>query len=182
MNLNRTEELDIKKDIKGIKKALENIASGIVPVKTTTPVVTKYSDPFFGKIHMSEKHIDAWIKEFDSDYVSLVGLMEECAELQQAASKYYRKYRTTTHANCTAEKAAMIEEITHVLIDIRMICHNLDISPEDIQQEIYKKYPNGYDVTIRCDDNGDCYYVDRKSINEKPTYLADVIDPDNGPV
>ena len=39
MNLNRTEELEIKKDIKGIKKALENIASGFVPVKPTTQVL-----------------------------------------------------------------------------------------------------------------------------------------------
>ena len=127
--------------------------------------------------------MDAWCEEFNATCISLVGLMEECAELQQAASKYYRKYRNSQgRAYCTTEKAAMIEEMAHVLIDIRMLCDGLDISPEEIQQEIFKKYPNGYDVTIRCADNGDCYYVDRKSINEKPTYLADVINPDNGPV
>lgn len=146
MNLNRTEELEIKKDIKGIKKALENIASGIVPVKPTTQVVTKDGDPFFGKIHMSQAHMDAWRSDFNGDYVKLVGLMEECAELQQAASKYYRTYRDTDHDHCAAEKAAMTEEIAHVMIDIRMICDALDISPEEIQQEFYKKYPEGYDA------------------------------------
>lgn len=148
MNLNRTEELEIKKDIKGIKKALEDIARGIVPVKPTTQVVTKDDDPFFGKIHMSEAHMDAWEKDFNATYLALMGLMEECAELQQAASKYYRKCRVTLgHEYCAAERAAMIEEMAHVLIDIRMICHDLDISPEEIQQEFYKKYPEGYDVT-----------------------------------
>lgn len=142
--LSRTEELEIKKDIKGIKKALEDIASGIVPVKPTTQVVVKDGDPFFGKIHMSQPHMDAWDREFNSDYVILVGLMEECAELQQSASKYYRKFRNTDHVHCAAEKASMIEEMAHVLIDIRMICDALDISPEEIQQEFYKKYPDGY--------------------------------------
>jgi len=144
MNLNRTEELEIKKDIKGIKKALENIASCIAPVKSATQVVDKDGDPFFGKIHMSQPHMDAWDRDFDTTCLSMVGLMEECAELQQAASKYYRQYRITDDAHCAAEKESMIEEMAHVLIDIRMICHDLDISPEEIQQEIYKKYPDGY--------------------------------------
>ena len=161
MNLNRTEELEIKKDIKGIKKALENIASGIVPVKPTTQVVIKDGDPFFGKIHMSQAHMDAWVQGFDTTCLALVSLMEECAELQQAASKYYRKYRTTTHVHCAAEKEAVIEEMAHVLIDIRMICHDLDITPEEIQQEIYKKYPDGYDLTIMMADNKPVYYVER---------------------
>lgn len=148
MNLNRTEELEIKKDIKGIKKALEDIARGIVPVKSATQAVDKDGDPFFGKIHMSQAHMDAWEKDFNATYLALMGLMEECAELQQAASKYYRKYRDTDHKYCTSEKAAMTEEIAHVMIDIRMICDALGISPEEIQQEIYKKYPDGYDVML----------------------------------
>jgi NTP pyrophosphatase (non-canonical NTP hydrolase) len=160
MNLNRTEELDIKKDIKGIKKALDTIASGIVPVKPTTQVVVKDGDPFFGKIHMSKEHVAAWEGEFDTTCLALVSLMEECAELQQAASKYYRHYRTSTHASCVSEKEAMIEEMAHVLIDIRMICHDLDISPDAIQQEIYKKYPDGYNATIHFADNAP-YYVER---------------------
>ena len=160
MNLNRTEELEIKRDIKGIKKALENIASGIVPVKPTTQVVVKDGDPFFGKIHMSQAHMDAWETEFNSDYVKLVGLMEECAELQQAASKYYRTYRNSCHDLCAAERSAIIEEMTHVLIDIRMVCETFNITPEDIQQEIYKKYPDGYNVMIHFADNAP-YYVER---------------------
>lgn len=165
MNLNRTEELEIKKDIKGIKKALDTIASGIVPVKSATQVVVKDGDPFFGKIHMSKEHMDAWEGEFDSDCLALVNLMEECAELQQASSKYYRKYRNTVHANCISEKAAMTEEIAHVMIDIRMICDALDISPEAIQQEIYKKYPDGYDLTTYMADN-EPYCVERSKGSE----------------
>lgn len=161
MSLNRTEELEIKKDIKGIKKALDTIASGIVPIKSATQAVDKDGDPFFGKIHMPQAHMDAWEKDFNSDYVKLVGLMEECSELQQAASKYYRKFRDTDHDHCDAERAAMIEEMAHVLVDIRMICHDLCISPDAIQQEIYKKYPDGYDLTAMMADNKPVYYVER---------------------
>lgn len=164
MNLNRTEELEIKKDIKGIKEALKDIASGIVPVKPTTQVVVKDGDPFFGKIHMSQVHMDAWEKDFNSDYVKLVGLMEECSELQQAASKYYRTYRDTDHRHCVAERAAMIEEMAHVLIDIRMVCDGLDISPEEIQQEFYKKYPDGYDLAGLYAENKLQFYVERTKV------------------
>jgi NTP pyrophosphatase (non-canonical NTP hydrolase) len=146
MNLNRTEELEMKRDLGRIRKALEDISDKVVPVKPTTQVVVKDGDPFFGKIHMSKEHMDAWEGEFDTTCLALVSLMEECAELQQAASKYYRHYRNSTHANCVSEKEAMIEEMAHVLIDIRAICNDLDISPEEIQQEIYKKYPDGYDA------------------------------------
>ena len=166
MNLNRTEELEIKKDIKGIKKALDTIASGIVPVKPTTQVVVKGGDPFFGKIHMSKEHMDAWTGGFDTTCHALVGLMEECAELQQAASKYYRHYRNSTHASCAAEKAAMIEEVAHVMIDIRMICHDLDITPEEIQQEFYKKYPDGYDLAGLYAENKLQFYVERTKGSE----------------
>ena len=160
MSLNRTEELEIKRDLGRIRKALEDISDKVVPVSKNTQVVVKDGDPFFGKIHMSQAHMDAWDKEFDTTCLSMVGLMEECAELQQAASKYYRKYRITDDTHCAAERAAMIEEMAHVLIDIRMICHDLDISPEEIQQEIYKKYPDGYDVTTYMADNAP-YFVER---------------------
>lgn len=162
MNLNRTEELDIKKDIKGIKKALEDIARGIVPVKSATQAADKDVDPFFGKIHMSKEHMDALEGVFDSDCLALVSLMEECAELQQAASKYYRKYRNSDHAHCAREKDIMIEEIAHVLIDIRMICDFTGISPEEIQQEIYKKYPDGYNLIGTYADDKLEYYIERK--------------------
>ena len=166
MNLNRTEELEIKKDIKGIKQSLEKIASSIVPVKPTTQVVVKDGDPFFGKIHMSQAHMDKLDDEFESDCLALVYLMEECAELQQAASKYYRKYRDVlVHERCFAEKAPMIEEMAHVLIDIRMICANFGISPDAIQQEIYKKCPDGYDATILFANN-EPYYIERTKGSE----------------
>lgn len=152
--LTRPEEVSIKNDIKEIAKSLATIASSIPNTKTEkTEVYVEDCDPFFGKIHISKKHIAALLRGFDNTFLALVSLMEECAELQQAASKYYRMYRNTDHEHCSAEKAAMIEETTHVLIDIRMICCILDISPEDIQQEIYKKYPDGYKEKENCDVN-----------------------------
>ena len=167
MNLNRTEELEIKKDIKGIRKSIEKLADYFGPQAPPEDKVSDHSgDPFFGKIHMSQEHMDACERDFNSDYVMLVGLMEECAELQQAASKYYRTYRDTGgHNHCVAERAAMIEEMAHVLIDIRMICNALDISPDAIQQEIYKKYPDGYDVTVYMADN-EPYYMERTKGSE----------------
>lgn len=172
MNLNRTEELDIKKDIKGIKNALEKISSSIVPVKPTTQVVAKDGDPFFGKLHMSQSHMDAWCDEFGLNQVRMVGLMEECAELQQAVSKYYRNYakacnydpREGTYGP-SKEKNQIIEEMAHVLIDIRMVCETFDITPEEIQQEIYKKYPEGYDLTTYMADNKP-YCVERSKGSE----------------
>ena len=162
MNLNRTEELDIKKDIKGIRKAIEKLSDYFGPPAPPKKETSDHSgDPFFGKIHMSQEHMDAWVRGFDTTCLALVSLMEECAELQQAASKYYRKYRTTTHVHCADEKVAMIEELAHVLINIRMICYDLDISPEDIQQEFYKKFPDGYDLTALMADNKPVCYVER---------------------
>ena len=172
MNLNRTEELEIKKDIAGIKKALENIASSIIPVEPTTQIVVKDGDPFFGKIHMSQAHMDAWCDDFGCNQVRLVGLMEECAELQKALSKMYRNYRIASHYDpkegtyCPSkEKDQIIEEMAHVLIDIRMVCETFDISPEEIQQEIYKKYPDGYDARAVAAD-GEIHYVERTKGSE----------------
>ena len=162
MNLNRTEELEIKRDLGRIRKALEEISDKMVPAEPITQVVVKDGDPFFGKIHMSQEHMDAWVRDFKAIYPGLVNLMEECAELQQASSKYYRKFRDEgDNEKCAFERAAMIEEMAHVLIDIRMIGHALDISPEELQQEIYKKYPDGYNLTAMIADNKPVYYVER---------------------
>lgn len=153
MNLNRTEELEIKKDIKGIRKAIEDIASGIVPVKPTTQVVVN-GDPFFGKIHISDKHLDALKEEYGYKVtLSEVGLMEECSELTQALSKRIR----ATYP----KKDNIIEEMAHVIICMRLVCLQLNISPEDIQKEIYKKYPDGYDITVYMADN-EPYFVERR--------------------
>ena len=153
MNLNRTEELEIKKDIKGIKKALEDIASGIVPVKPTTQVVVKDGDPFFGNLHISDKHLEALKEEYGYKVtLSEVGLMEECSELIQALSK---RIRATT-----PKKDNIIEEMAHVITCMRLVCLQLNISPDAIQQEIYKKYPDGYDITTYTADNIP-YFVER---------------------
>lgn len=159
MNLNRTEELEIKKDIKGIKKALETIASSIVPVKPTTQVVVKDGDSFFGKIHMSQAHMDAYTTEFDASFKQMIVLMEECAELQQILSKSIR-HTTYLDEKCGSDRANLIEEITHVLISIRMVCKEFDITPGEIQQEIFKKYPEGYNVRVVAAD-GEIHYEER---------------------
>ena len=145
-NLSRPEEIRIKDDIHEIARSLATIASSVPNTATEkTKSAVKDGDSFFGKIHMSQAHMDAFNEEFDATCLALVSLMEECAELQQAASKYYRKFRDSPgHVYCATERASMIEEMAHVLIDIRMACNRLDIKPEEIQQEIYKKYPEGY--------------------------------------
>ena len=160
MNLNRTEELEIKKDIKGIKKALDTIASSIVPVKSATQVVDKDGDPFFGKIHMSEAHRDAYTTEFETSLRQMIILMEECAELQQILSKSIR-HTTYLDTRCGSDRANLIEEITHVMLSIRMVCDEFDITPEEIQQEIYKKYPDGYDLTAIYAENKLQCYIER---------------------
>ena len=166
-NLSRPEELRIKDDIHEIAKSLATISStltdfGITEITEKKESTVKDSDSFFGKIHMSKEHVAAWEREFDTTCLALLSLMEECAELQQAASKYYRHYRTSTHASCVSEKKAMIEEMAHVLIDIRAICNDLDISPEEIQQEIYKKYPDGYNLTAIYAENELQFYVEKE--------------------
>lgn len=136
MNLNRTETLEIKKDIKGIKKALENIASGIVPVKPTTQVVVKNGDPFFGKLHVADKHLVAIQGEYSYNRPMYeVGLMEEASELIQALSKHLRGDESLDN---------IIEEMAHTLVCIRLVSYSLGIPPEEIQKEIMKKYPQGY--------------------------------------
>lgn len=159
MNLNRTEELEMKRDLGRIRKALEDISDKVVPVKPTTQVVVKDGDPFFGKIHMSQAHINAYTTEFKTPIGQMIILMEECAELQQILSKSIR-HTTYLDSRCGSDRANLIEEITHVLISTRMVCDEFDITPEEIQQEIYKKYPDGYNVTIHFADNAP-YYVER---------------------
>ena len=153
MNLNRTEELEIKKDIKGIKKALEDIASGIVPVKPTTQAVVKDGDPFFGKLHVADKHLVALQGEYSCSVQRYeIGLMEEASELIQALSKRLRGVDRSVDN--------IIEEMAHTLICMRLVSYALDISPDDIQQEIYKKYSDGYNLTAMMADNKP-YYVER---------------------
>ena len=162
MNLNRTEELEIKKDIKGIKKALENIAHNLSPASTDTESAdteSPISDPFFGKIRISEEHLGVLKDEYgDKVTLSEVGLMEECSELIQALSKRIRAINP--------KKDNIIEEMAHVITCIRLVCLQLGIKPEEIQQEIYKKYPDGYDLTAMMADNEPVYYVERTNGSE----------------
>lgn len=139
-NLNRTEEIHIRNDIHNIAKSLATIASSM-PNTATEKTEKKESsvDDFFGNLHISDKHLEALREEYGYKVtLSEVGLMEECSELIQALSKRIR----ATNPN----KDNIIEEMAHVIICIRLVCLQLNISPDDIQKEIYKKYPDGYDV------------------------------------
>jgi len=158
MNLiNRTEVISAEKDLKAIRKALEDISHSLSPASTDTESADTESpiqDPFFGKIRISEEHLDVLKDEYgDKVTLSEVGLMEECSELIQALSKRIRAINP--------KKDNIIEEMAHVITCIRLVCFQLGIKPEDIQQEIYKKYPEGYDVTILFADNAP-YYIERK--------------------
>lgn len=143
--LSRPEEVTIKNDIHEIAKSLATIASSM-PNNTTEKKENnvKDGDPFFGKIHISDKHLEALREEYGYKVtLSEVGLMEECSELIQALSKRIR----ATNPN----KDNIIEEMAHVIICIRLVCLQLNISPDDIQQEIMKKYPEGYEEKENCD-------------------------------
>lgn len=154
--LNRTEVLTLKKDFSKMAKAMEAIAAKLPSTSASekSESVSDGSDPFFGKLHISDKHLDALKEEYGYKVtLSEVGLMEECSELIQALSK---RIRATN-----PKKDNIIEEMAHVITCIRLVCLQLQIKPEDIQREIYKKYPDGYDITVYMADN-EPYYVERR--------------------
>lgn len=159
MNLNRTEELEIKRDLGRIRKALEDISDKIVPVKPTTQVVVNGTDPFFGKIHMSVAHLEAYDADYQTRTLKMIALIEECSELQQALTKMY-KSQDQAYLNGGGSRANLIEEMAHVMICIKCLAEDLNISADAIQQEIFKKYPDGYDTTVYMADN-EAYYVER---------------------
>lgn len=146
-DLSRPEQIAIKNDIHAMAKALETI-SLVMPddKKVAIENENNNTDEFFGKLYISEKHLDALKEEYGYKVtLSEVGLMEECSELIQALSKRIR----ATYP----KKDNVIEEMAHVITCIRLVCLQLNISPDDIQQEIYKKYPDGYKEKENCDVN-----------------------------
>lgn len=161
MNLNRTEELEIKRDLGRIRKALEDISDKVVPVSKNTQVVVKDGDPFFGKIYMSVPHLEACNAAYQTRTLKMIALIEECSELQQALTKMY-KSQDQAYLNGGYSRANLIEEMAHVMICIKMLSQAFNISADAIQQEIYKKYPDGYDLAITMADNKSYYYVPKE--------------------
>lgn len=78
------------------------------------------------------EHIQLYLNLFDKN-IQLDILQEECAELIQAISKIKRKGLSKTRNN-------LIEEISHVLISLNMICEIYCITNEEIASEFNKKY------------------------------------------
>ena len=82
------------------------------------------------EIDISRDHIVKLYKMYGHDKLCVIS-MEECAELQQAISKYIRGDNDLTN---------ITEEMAHVLICIDSLSHMLGIPKYKIQNEINKKY------------------------------------------
>jgi NTP pyrophosphatase (non-canonical NTP hydrolase) len=81
----------------------------------------------------NKEHINLYLDLFDKNLQNDI-LQEECAELIKALSKIKRK----VHSNNTRQN--LIEEISHVLISLYMVCEINDISDSEIKNEFDKKY------------------------------------------
>lgn len=168
MNLiNRTEVVSAEKDLKAIRKALEDISHSLSPSSTDTESADAESpipDSFFGKIHMSYQHMRGYDLDYNTRTLKMIALIEECSELQQALTKMY-KAQDQAYNSGGDSRANVVEEMAHVMICIKCLASDLCITPEDIQQEIYKKYPEGYDVAILFANN-EPYYIERTKGSE----------------
>lgn len=82
------------------------------------------------EINISLDHIVRLYKKYGHNKLCVIA-MEECAELQQAISKYIRGDNDLTN---------LTEEMAHVLICIDELSHMLGIPKHKIQDEIDKKY------------------------------------------
>lgn len=79
-----------------------------------------------------KKQINLYLNIFDKESQSDI-LQEECAELIQALSKCKRKGIEKSRKN-------LIEEISHVIISLNMVCEIYNISDDEIKNEFRKKY------------------------------------------
>lgn len=80
-----------------------------------------------------KKHINLYLNLFDKKIQDDI-LQEECAELIQALSKVKRE----VHGENTMKN--LVEEISHVLISLNMVCEIHGISDSEIENEFEKKY------------------------------------------
>lgn len=72
-------------------------------------------------------------------------LIEECGELISVLSKHHNHEYTD---NFDVYRERVIEEMTHVLVSMNMISPLLNISEEDIKQEIMRKAQmDGFDTS-----------------------------------
>lgn len=75
-----------------------------------------------------ENHIKSFKTKYGLDLLQVTVLQEECAELIQAL---FKCIRDKLHA-----RKIVVEEITHVLISIRLVCEYYNIGMEDIIHEV----------------------------------------------
>ena len=99
------------------------------------------TDNFYSGIYIADEHRKAWEKEFHSLSLKEISLMEEMAELAQAISKAYRHGSEKSYSECVNP---IKEEMAHVLISLKGLAWGLGIQPEEIQDEIEKKWPAAY--------------------------------------
>lgn len=81
----------------------------------------------------NKEHINLYLNLFDKNLQNDI-LQEECAELIQALSKIKRK------KDHNSARQNLIEEISHVLISLYMVCEINDIRDSEIKKEFDKKY------------------------------------------
>lgn len=88
-----------------------------------------------------EKHIDQLISLCNYDpYYSLV---EECGELISAVAKHCNQYAIHDYSK---EEEHIIEEMTHVLVSMNLVCRELDITEDDIMRHVKAKaIVNGFE-------------------------------------
>lgn len=81
---------------------------------------------------INEKFIMFCVETFDTNMQPVI-LIEEMSELQKEICKAIRSN------NCVVNRRNLIEEITHVLISINVICKIYGIQQYDINKEVEKK-------------------------------------------
>lgn len=102
------------------------------------------TDEFFGKLHINEAHMNAVSKIYDdtgTGFSVSEGTVEELSELITAICKC-RRYGAPVIAGLTPFDHRidnLVEEIAHVIICIRCLCRDYNISPEEIQARIIEK-------------------------------------------
>lgn len=91
-----------------------------------------------------EKHIDQLITSGDQIVNGpCLSLIEEAGELVVAMAKF-----ENGRVDYDIGRAHIIEEMTHVLISMNLVCHMYGISKKDIHKEVLAKAVKaGFDIT-----------------------------------
>ena len=95
-------------------------------------------------INIPDNHIDQYYEMFGTDTFKQIDILqEECAELIKALSKYKRSFGYSLEyldlVKVNESFNNIVEEITHVAISSEIVAKVLNITEEDINQEIDKR-------------------------------------------